>query len=65
MVYKKLYLIGLGSFSNSSDMLVVVNSEYETQFRPTLYVNFFFQFWYYLKTFQMVIWSINISLQEL
>ena len=44
MVYKKLHLIGLGSFSNSSDMLVVVNSEYETQFRPTLYVNFFFNF---------------------
>ena len=42
MVYKKLYLIGLGSFSNSSDMLVVVNSEYETQIWPTLYVIFFF-----------------------
>ena len=64
MVYKKLYLIGLGSFSNSSDMLVVVNSEYETQIWPTLYV-IFFHFWYYLETFQMVIWSINISLQEL
>ena len=44
MVYKKLYLIGLGSFSNSSDMLVVVNSEYETQIWPTLYVIFFFIF---------------------
>ena len=44
MVYKKLYLIGLGSFSNSSDMLVVVNSEYKTQIWPTLYVIFFFIF---------------------
>ena len=39
---KKYILIGLGSLSISSDMLVVVNSQYKTQIWPTLYVNFNF-----------------------
>ena len=39
MAYENYILIGLGSVSDSSDMLVVVNIEYKTQIWPTLYVN--------------------------
>ena len=41
---RKYILIGLGSLSNSSDMLVVVNSQYKTQIWPTLCVNLNFKF---------------------
>ena len=44
IVYWQYILIGLGSVSNGSDMLVVVNSEYKTQVWPTLYDNLNFIF---------------------